>query len=273
MKKLFKLLVNCSAIIVCMGSISNGMDQNSRSDNNITETVLHTYKQINDNWRYPVDTSTQVETTKSWRKVSVVTTVGHTSAVVWDFETQPSFSQALKEITTAKLIMECSNAARIVRLSLISAVIGDEGMLKLASNLKEQYPTSPFNVMSALSWKFFKKVDTDQESQFYAYPFVNLPAYTEYQNGPDGNHNIIKTPNNSYIGFSPDFFTQERSYEELSMYLYDRFMDESDTKPQMIEKHGQFCQNLNYTIFEEKRREYQNSIGYFAFDSQAAKIF
>lgn len=274
MKKFLRFLFYSSAIVIVLGNSTSAMEiDNPNEFSEITQEILKTYQLINNNWCYPLNSSIPVETTKSWKELTVQTDTGNTSTVVWDFEGQPSFSKALSEIISAKLVMECSNAAKIARLALISSVIKDQGMLKLISTLKIKHSKSEFNLMSDLTWQFFKQASSDNKTQFYAYPFVNIPEYTHYKNGPDGNHNIIKLPNNSYIGFAPDFFSAGRTYEELSAYLFNKFNDPSDTKVEKLDEHAIFCQNQDYNLFEEERKEYQSQVGYFFFDLEAAKKF
>lgn len=274
MKALIKTLFYFIAIITYTKLPLTAMENDTLVDSDpIAKELLTLYGSINKNWRYPLDCKTCVETTDSWSQLTVNTNRGMVSTIAWDFEKEPSFSKALKEITEAELIMECANAAKVVRLALIATTIGDQGMLKLVSNLKQKHSTSQFNLMSDLTWQFFKKVERDTDNHFYAYPFVNLPEYATYKDGSEGNHNIIKLPNNLYIGFSPNFFTTTKTYNELSPYLFDRFKDASDIKPGMIQKHKKFCSNLSYKVFEKKRNAYQSAMGYYAFDLEAAKEF
>lgn len=75
----------------------------------LCEKMVEVYRSINQNWTYPTDNKTLVETVPNWTRREVHTNQGTTSMVCWDFNTQPAFSKALEEIITHPLKMECSN--------------------------------------------------------------------------------------------------------------------------------------------------------------------
>lgn len=277
MKNFIKTIVSYCALIASLGNSVNAMEMASASPKlaDITQTAIKTYEAINKNWSYPTDSQTPVGYTDSWEQLRVdISGQGWASAIVWNYVKQPSFSKALEEIINTKLVMECSNAAKITRLAIIWSVIGDSGMLKLVSNLKEKHSSSKYDLMSALSWEFFKKTENDTDSrQIYAYPFVNLSSYKTYKNGFDANHNVIKIPNNLYLGFAPDFFNTGQTLDALTKYLYDCFKNSSNVKPEATFMHARFCKMLNYDKFKKMRSRHQCEIGFFVFDIDEAELF
>jgi hypothetical protein len=222
---------------------------------------------MNKNWSYPSNATLPVEATDSWKLLTVDTARGTTSMVAWDFEKQHSFTEALDEITNSKLIMECSNIARIMRMSLVHSVLGDKAMLDLARRLQKKHKGSLFNVMSDLSWEFFKKsAACASDGKFYAAPFVNLPEYGQFKDGADGNHNIIRLPNGLYIGFAPDFFTKIRTNDEVVRYLFDTFTSQTNLIKGKETEHAKFCTGLTLKKFRQLREEHQAENGYYVFN-------
>lgn len=191
--------------------------------------------------------------------------------VAWNLGKQRVFSSALEEITNSPLVMECSNAGRIARLALTSYVIGDEGMRKRFNQLAKAHKVYDANAAALathnLSWALFDRAKNDLErNKFYAYPFVNIPEYSQFKDGPDANHNVVRLPDGTFLGFAPEFFTGPRTYDELSQYMYKQLIDPSGVKPGMELQHRDFAQQLSFDQFEKKRRASQEQVGYFVFN-------
>lgn len=248
-------------------NVSNAMEHQTDA----SKAAQQAYISINQNWSYPHNNTIPVDTTPSWERLTVNTNAGLTSMVMWNFEQQPSISEALDEIIKTNLCMECSNAARIVRLALISSIVGDQGMLQLVKDLQKR-GLSGFNLMNQLSWQFFERTPGLGEG-IYAFPFVNIPEYPMYKNGADANHNVIRLSDSKFIGFDPEFFTEPRTYDEVTEFLYTQFTDSKNLIPAQERNHKEFIQELTFNKFEESRVNYQNTVGYFVFNMLAAEKY
>ena len=261
------------SLAIAFAIVSNLLNASASAASSQTDTqsarLATIYRRINSNWSYPKDKVTKVQITDSWQELTVNTVKCPTSIAAWDFEKQPSFTKALDEITNGKLVMECSNAARILRMALVHSVLGDEAMLSLARQLNIKHPKSRFNVMSDLSWIFFEAVKEIVGGKFYAVPFVNLPEYGQFKDGADGNHNVLKLPNGLYIGFAPDFFAEPKTNAELERYLFERFTDQNDIIEGKKAEHAQFCTGMSLKKFKAMRADYQAKAGYYTFNPPA----
>jgi hypothetical protein len=236
------------------------------------QRIAGIYQQINKNWQYPLHAKTPVEATSSWKVINVQTNVGFTSAVAWNYEKQPKFSVALEELISTKLVMDCSNAARIARLALINCEVGDEGMLKLCSLIKiKNSEITDFNLINQMSWSYFKKTDSLQDGHFYAFPCVNLPDYPQYKDGFDAIHNIIRLPNRMYWGFDPAYFVKPQSHDALVQFLFEKITEPKNIKPGKEKAHSEFCEKLSFEEFVKCRQVYQLQVGHFVFDLKQAK--
>jgi hypothetical protein len=257
------------AVSVGKTSVSPGALNNAE----ILEKLSGVYRSINANWRYPSDATVPVGQTSSWISLDMEWKLGRTSMVAWNAGKQRLFSSALEEITNSSLVMECSNAGRIARLALTSYVIGDEGMRQGFNQFAKAYPAYDAKaaalVTHSLSWAFFDRVENDLDrGKFYAYGFANIPEYSHFKGSsdPNYNHNVVRLPDGTFLGFDPEFFTGPRTYDELSQFMYQRFIDPSGVKPGMEQEHRDFSQQLSYEEFEKKRRALQDQVGYFAFN-------
>ncbi len=251
---------------ILSASCASSSQTDSQSDTK-SARLVEVYRRINSNWSYTGETE-HVGRTDSWKELTAKTANGTTSMVAWDFQKQPSFTAALNEIISSKLIMECSNAARIARLALLNSVLEDKGMHDWALSLLKK--NSCFDLMSELSWKFFEKsANDDTLGKFYAYPFVNLPEYASLKDGPDGNHNIVRLPDGLYVGFAPDFFTEPRTHDDLVGYLFNKFTSTTDIRKGKEAEHARFCTWLTLEKFKQIRAAYQAKVGYFVFNPKS----
>lgn len=125
--------------------------------------------------------------------------------------------------------MDCSNAARCVRLYMICQILGKDKALALTSHIRNQHSNSSFNFMNALSWSFLEKAESVEEQGIYCFPFVNIEKYPYFK--PDGmarNHNVVRLLDKTYFGFDPRFFDSSKNYEEVENLLYDCFIKQED---------------------------------------------
>lgn len=253
---------------ILSASCASSSQTDSQSDTK-SARLVEVYRSINSNWSYTGETE-HVGRTDSWKELTAKTVNGTTSMVAWDFQKQPSFTVAVDEIISSKLIMECSNAARIARLALLASAVTDKDMHRLALSLQKEHSGSTFNLMTALSWKFFEKsANDDTLGKFYAYPFVNLSEYASLKDGPDGNHNIVRLPDGLYVGFAPDFFTEPRTHDDLVGYLFNKFTSTTDIRKGKEAEHARFCTWLTLEKFKQMRAAYQAKVGYFVFNPKS----
>jgi hypothetical protein len=255
-------------------TISKQRDETQSVIEGYTQKLIKVYQHINSNWNYPEKNTTTVQTSPSWDVLNVNTSNGWTSMARWNPLKQEKFSLALNEITSSKLIMECSNAARIARLALLGLILGDNALMTKLSQVTEQLKVkglnTEFNVASQLSWSFYSKVSSLKEGEFYAIAFTNIPQYNQLKCSFDANHNVIRLANGLFIGFAPDFFTEPRTEKELLTYLYTKFTEKKDLIPGKEKEHEEFCRELSFETFVKQRQAHQLKLGYFAFSLDEA---
>lgn len=235
------------------------------------------YARLNKNWKYPENHTIHVSFTPSWEEKAVETTGGWVSMVSWNSEKQPHLPRALEEIFDAEaLIMDCSNAARLVRLYMICQMLGEEKTLDLVSHIRAQYPDSPFNFMNALSWSFLEKVENVDGRGIYCFPFVNIEKYSYFKSGGNAiNHNVVRLLDNTYLGFDPSFFCVPKNYGEVEQCLYKCFIKEDDVDLKKEEEHKKYSKILqsDLKIFVAQREKYQKKFGYYKFNMQKVHSF
>lgn len=195
--------------------------------------------------------------------------------VCWNHEKQPCLVEALEEIFNARLIMDCSNAARLVRLYMICKMLGEEKTSELISSKRIQHPDSQFNFMSALSWSFLEKVEGTEEDGIYCFPFANIEKYSEYKPGGHSiSHNIVRLlDNKGYLGFEPSFFTSPKSYEELEQLLYNCFIMPEDVVPGKEAAHQKYSAIVKMPVFQRLRKVYQKEVGFYKLNVGKVKSF
>lgn len=172
------------------------------------------YRFINIIWQFQSDTIWKFQNEEvddlhklpsSWNNALTKTNQGYVNGLIWNYEDQPNFSIALKNIMQTEIQTECFNANRIGRLVLTASIIGNEKFFDLTKDLCNQ-GYKPFDAMTKLSWKYFKKTEDTGTENIYAYPYVNLKKYYEYKDGADGNLNVIRLPDGTYLGFDSKLF-------------------------------------------------------------------
>lgn len=241
------------------------------------EAARSAYERINQNWEYPENATTPVTGTASWEVISVMTNAGPTSLVVWNSEKTPHLEDALEEILNAKdLIMDCSNAARLVRLYMICRMLGKEKARALAAHYLKQYSNSLFNFMNALSWSFVEKTESLEEKGIYCFPFVNIEKYPYFK--PDGytrNHNVVRLLDKTYFGFAPGSFDAPKEEEAVEKLLLDSLCDQEGVALERKEEHQNYCGVLqkNSKLFKTMRQSYQQKQGYFRLSMEKVKSY
>lgn len=273
-KRFFVLFfVSCGIVL---SSTAKGM-MVEEPDQEADKAARSAYARINKNWKYPKNDKTPVSSTLSWEEISVVTNAGPTSMVCWSPEKQPHLREALEEIFNAKdLIMDCSNAARLVRLYMICQMLGEEKTLELTDSVRTQHPESQFNFMNALSWSFLDRVESVEERGIYCFPFVNIEKYPEFKPaGNARNHNVVRLLDGTYFGFEPDFFDSPKNYGEVERLLYSCFIDQEGVdkgKEKQHQKYSNILQN-NFQNFASMREAYQKKVGFYKFNMEKVKSF
>jgi hypothetical protein len=233
------------------------------------------YARINQNWKYPENNNTPVTCTTSWEEKLVRTSAGYTSMVCWNPEEQPCLSAALEEIFNAPLIMDCSNAARLVRLYMICKMLGEEKTSSLISSTRRQHPDSQFNFMNALSWSFIEKVESTEKGGIYCFPFANIEKYSEYKPGGHSiSHNIIRLLDKGYLGFEPSFFTSPKSHEDLEQLLYNCFITPEEVASGKEAEHQKYSGIVkDLAVFKRMREIYQERVGFYKLNVDKVKSF
>lgn len=260
---------------IAIKAIIRPADEIISSRERLVSSMQRLSDQINANWTYQaLDNTSKWNNTTSWSKQYLQSPSGEIACeLFWNHVKQPSFKKALNEIIGTHVPTECITVARILRLALVTLVIGEDKLLSLVSNLIAIQEDKNFPIMHDLSWHFFPKVEHDNHDAFYAYPFVNIREYDIYKVGNHKNHNVIKLPDSSYIGFAPTFFYANRTQQKLEQYLFDEFMNDKDIRQGMESQHAAFCKTLTFESFKEARLKYQKSVGYFIFDETRAENF
>lgn len=239
------------------------------------EAARSAYARINQNWKYPENNTTPVTCTTSWEEKLIKTSAGYTSMVCWNHEKQPCLAEALEEIFNAPLIMDCSNAARLVRLYMMCKMLGEEKTSTLILRTRSQHPDSQFNFMNALSWSFLEKVESTDEGGIYCFPFANVKEYSEYKPGGHSiSHNIVRLLDKGYLGFEPSFFTSPKSYEELEQLLYNCFIMPEDVAPGKEAAHKKYSAIAQLPgAFKRTREAYQKKVGFYKLNIDKVKSF
>lgn len=211
---------------------------------------------------------------ESWTVVNVETNSGNTSAIVWNRLKEPDLKTAINQLVDSELVMECSNAARIVRLGVLRELLGHDKMNTLVKDvstiLMKKRQFTLYNFMAALSWKFYEGVRSINEGEFYAFPFVNSRLYAELKpNGDESNHNVVCLTNGTYVGFAPGFFEQSKTYEEMEERLYTVLMDDSFLREEDKARHSDRCKKLSFDVFKAQRSSFQKNYPYNRLNLQA----
>lgn len=221
------------------------------------------FKKINENWQY-VSNSTAISSKlpESWKAQKVNTGKDVISALIWRNDKQLNLVSAIHEIINYKMECECANAARIARLAIICSVLGKEGTNRWL--LKNINSTLDFNLFQNLSWAFAEKTDNFEQTGIYLVPFVNIKEYKVYKpDGSDACFNLIRLNNGKFIGFASIFRKGEKSFDEVEKFTYECFISSMDVESSLIEKHKQYVKKLTFEEYKNKRRSYQNEIGYY----------
>lgn len=237
------------------------------------DTTRTAYTQINKNWTYPDNTLQPVTAAGAWKEKSVLTPRGRTSMLTWDSEIQPNLTIALDDLfSTEGLAVECSNAARLVRIRILSSLLGEDAFARHLESI-QRHSSSPFEVMHNLSWSFVKPLLSEFDEGVLCYPFVNIPEYVRYKpNGDERCQNIIRLSDGTFLGFYPEYFTEPKTYEELEQHMFESLKSDEDVSPALTQDHREFSEALSFEQFQEMRKAFQaNTI--YGFDLKAIHKF
>jgi len=163
--------------------------------------------------------------------------------------------------------MDCSNAARIVRLKMICDLLGKEKTAQWAMYTSNT-STSAYDFMHKLGWSFFdeRSYSDDFSVGISFFSFLNIKKYGELK--PDGfavSHNVARFSDGTFLGFDPDFFAEgPRSYEEVEEELYEDFINPRRVREEDRENHQDYCEILTPEIFKVMRRKHQKTNGKIA---------
>lgn len=253
----------------------SALSLNDQIDAIANDSALSSYQMINQNWTYikiPADFRTD---STSWEaKETTVKTeldVTNISYFLWNHITQPCLPEALKNILCSSTRTECVNAFRIVKLQILSNILGNEKMNVLIATLNSKgKKTETYDFISTLSWSFQSQCEENYQGVYFM-SFVNIPWYPKYKpTGNAGNHNVIKLADGRFIGFDPIFFSQPRTYDELERHMYEEFISNQDVVGHNKEEFARFCQVLEedggFESFKRLRRQYQSVNKPFRFD-------
>ena len=227
------------------------------------ESIRSSYALINQNWRYPKNNKTRFSPPKNtaWKEFLSKTTSGTMSMLFWDGAMGINLLKSVNTLlNTEGLEMDCSNAARIVRLKLLCDLLGGKKAEQWALRINLT-SNSAYSFMHRLGWSFFdeKAYDDDVSTGTAFFSFLNVKQYGELK--PDGfaiSHNVARFTDGTFLGFDPDFFAEEpRTYEEVEMELYNDFINPKRVKKEDLESHKQYCKRLTPENFKGMRRNYQ----------------
>lgn len=237
------------------------------------QAAINTYKAINKNWKYlPNNKELISNVPQSWKIERAMTKNNQIAHIlIWDSTSESELSVAIQELINYEMVAECAVAATITRLAIICAVLGKKRTKDWINKLTNNHRLKiDHRLMHELSWSFFKRTDKPKEGEIFAIPFVNIPEYTSFKpNGPDSNFNAIGLSNGKYTSFGSIFQNKEATYEEFEEFLFKNFKKTEDVESTLITQHTNFVNQLTYEIFLNKRRQYQEQVGYFVLNLAA----
>lgn len=256
---------------------------NQQSINQIGDaSALDSYEKINAKWNSMKDLTDLKTDSESWKRKEVQIDKGwyksRKQRLLWEPEIQPSFGKAVISIIDSNTCAECLMASHMVRIKIISDILGDELMEQLVNTFQfNKIDLRSFDFIQILSSAFQTPCEENFQGVCFM-SFANIEYYPLYKpNGYFQNHNVIKLSDGTFIGFDPEFFTHPRTYDDLERYMYDEFISSKDVKEGMEEKHKSFCKGLEarggFDDFKRLRKSEQEKCPPYRFDVSKFKHF